>query len=72
VIRTWLFPAAVMTVAALAIGAFLHPSRGGAAAFVAIIGYSLVCGAYLVYRVAHEDESKPSHRPRGRAPGRTH
>ena len=68
VIRTWLFPLTVMTVTALAIGAFLHPSRGSAAGFVAIIVYSLICGAYIVYRVAHEDESKPSRSPVRRAP----
>ena len=67
VIRTWLLPLTVMAITALAIGAFLHPSRGSIASFVAIILYSLVCGAYIVYRVAREDESRPKRGPARRA-----
>lgn len=72
VIRAWILPLTVMAITALAIGGFLHPSRGGAAGFAAVILYSLICSAYIVYRMAPEDEPKPSRRPVRRAPRGTH
>jgi hypothetical protein len=67
VIRAWLFPLAVMTVTALAIGAFLHPSRGGPAGVAAIVLYSLALSAYLVLRVVREGHG-PSRRQARRMP----
>jgi hypothetical protein len=61
VIRSWAIPFVVMAIVALALDAFLE--RAGVSPstyFGAITLYSMICGAYIGYRVTFEDEPEPA------------